>query len=226
MGMFKNAATISGSTGKASKSAPRKELPIEGLSDLAAINAMMTALEGLKASIETSVKAQAFNSFMSLTGVGVKPDSFTGIEKNATGSMELRKRGTNSALSTDEAAVLVSHGITPFKEVIAPELFGINPKYAGDEEIMLKVEQALSEVDDLPEDFIVKQEEKSKLVVSEANMTEAFAAKNKLSAEAYEALVRIVTTQAVKPKTSDSFEAIADRVKAMMTKDESEVEEA
>jgi hypothetical protein len=224
MALFSTAASIApAKTGKSAKPA-KKEIPIEGLFAYANIDAAIKALEGLKASFEPQVKGNAFKAFMAMEG-GVKPESFTGVEESATASMELRKRGTNSALKADEVILLQQHKINPLKEITCRELFAINPKYAADAELLGKVEQALADV--VPEDFIVKQDEISKMVVTDENVNEVFAAKTSLNKDVFESLVKVVTTQAVKAKlTQINFDNVMAEIAKLLKKDESAVEEA
>lgn len=224
MALFsKPAALAPAKTGKAAKPA-KKEIAIEGLQSLAQVDAAIKALEGLKASLEPKVKANAFTAFVNMAD-GTKPDSFTGLDGDASASMELRKRGTNSALKVDEVILLQRHGINPLKEVICPELFAINPKYAGDAALLGKVETALADI--VPEDFIVQQAEVSKQVVTEDNVGAVFAAKSKLTRDEFEALVKVVTTQAIKAKlTETNFDKIMADVAKLISADTTEIEEA
>lgn len=225
---FAKVASLAPAKSAAKAGATRKEIPIDGLEAYANIDAAIKALEGLKATFEPQVKGKAFAEFMTLAAANnTKPDSFTGVEGIATASMELRKRGTNSALKTEEHALMLKHGFAPTEEIITPELLAINPKYAADTKLLEKVEKALGKVTGLPEDFIVKQEQVSKMVVSEANVTEVFAARPKLAKDDFEAIVKIVTTQAVKPKLAETdFTAIMAKIAELLVPADSDVEEA
>lgn len=224
MGMFGNATAITpAKTGKAGKP-EKKQIPLEGLRNLAMIDAAIKALEGIRSTYDSQVKASAFTSFVTLTS-GARPDSFTGVDGDATCSAELRKRGTNSKLSDEEVALLQKHGITPLKEVTCRELFAINPKYAADSELLGQVEAALSAV--VPEDFIVKQDEISKMVVTDENMDAVFASKPRLARDEFEALVRVVSTQALKPKLNKTdLKAVMEQCAKLLAETDSEVEEA
>lgn len=223
MGMFKNAAKIEAKPTAAAK-ATKKEIPIEGLEAMANIDAAIKALEGLKASFEPKVKERALQAALLMSN-GRKPDSFVGVDGIATGSMEFRKRGTNSALKEEENALLAAHGILSAKETIAPELFAINPKYAADGDLLGKVEAALAAI--VPDDFIVKQEEKSKMVVSEANVEDVFKLQGKVKADEFESLVKVVITQAVKPKLAETnFDNVMAAIAKLLEKTDTEVEEA
>ena len=213
-------APVKAAKGKAEK----KQIPIDGLLAYAQIGAAIKALEALQASYEPEVKGAAFAQMMILAG-NSKPESFTGVDGIATGSMEFRKRGTNSALKDDEVSLLQEQGIYPHKEVICQELFAINPKYAGDALLLGKVEQALASV--VPEDFIVQQAEKSKMVVTDDNVDAVFAARPKLTTDVFTSLVKTVITQAVKPKLAETnFNNIMADIAKLIAKQETAVEEA
>lgn len=223
MAMFAN-ATILAPVKTAKGKAEKKQIPIDGLLAYAQIGAAIKALEALQASYEPQVKGTAFAEMLMLAG-NSKPESFTGVEGIATGSMEFRKRGTNSPLKEEEQALLQTHGINPHKEVLCQALFAINPKYAADGALLGKVEKALAKI--VPEDFIVQQAEKSKMVVTEANVDEVFAARPKLNRDEFEELVKVVITQAVKPKLAETnFDDIMAAIAGLIAKQETTVEEA
>lgn len=88
-----------------------------------------------------------------------------------------------------------------------------------------KVETALADI--VPEDFIVQQAEVSKQVVTEDNVGAVFAAKSKLTRDEFEALVKVVTTQAIKAKLAETnFEKIMADVAKLISADTTEIEEA
>lgn len=223
MAMFKKAAPIvvAPKAGKKEK----RQVQIEGLQSYAQIDAAIKALEALKGSFEPAVKGAAFAAMLAECG-SRSPESFTGVDGEATASMEFRKRGTNSALKDEEVALLQAHGITPHEEELCPELFAINPAYAADSALLEKVEAALTGI--VPEDFIVQQAKKSKMVVTEENMDAVFALRPKLTNDTeFTTLVKTVITQAVKPKLAKTdFDEIMAAVAKLCKKDESEVAEA
>lgn len=195
-GMFSTAKKIEAKpTAKAKKD--KLQVEVKGLADLAKLDALIKAATAMKATLETEIKLFGFETFMDMAG-GSRPSSFEGIDGVATASVELRKRGTNSALNEDEAAALQSVGIVPFKQIVTNGLFAINPKYAEDASLLGRVEKALTKI--VPEDFIVQQEEVSKLVVSDEILDEAFRT-GKSSA-----VLAIMTTMALKPKLSEAYD--------------------
>jgi hypothetical protein len=194
-GMFSTAKTLAAKpTAKAKKEKLQIEVP--GLADLAKLDALIKAATAMKATLETDIKTFGFDQFMEMAG-GTRPSSFEGTDGVATASVELRKRGTNSALNEEEAAVLERFGIEPFKQVVTNGLFAINPKYAEDASLLGKVEKALAKI--VPEDFIVQQQEVSKLVVSDEMLDGAFRAGKPAE------VLALMTTMALKPKLSEAY---------------------
>lgn len=207
-GMFSTAKTIAAKpTAKAKKEKLQIEVP--GLSDLAKLDALIKAATAMKATLKSDIKAFGFDQFMDMAG-GTRPSSFEGVDGVATASVELRKRGTNSALNDDEVAVLERFKIEPFKQVVTNGLFAINPKYAEDTALLGKVERALTKI--VPEDFIVQQAEVSKFVVSDEMLDDAFRAGKPAE------VLAIMTTMALKPKLSEAYsmEQLMDDAKAIM----------
>lgn len=115
--------------------------------------------------------------------------------------------------SADEAEELKKAGIPLETVEIQQELFGINPKYINNIEMMTKVETVLEQLG-LPSDFFFKQDQVKKEVVSDASVAAVFAligrSKDK-SADELAPLVGMVTTQAIKAKlvSTDMAKVIA-----------------
>jgi hypothetical protein len=177
----------------------KHEIAIAGIQNLAEIKAMMASLAAVAATLEGSIKDAGFNEFLAME-TQVRPESFKGVDGQASASVEMRKRGTNSALNADEVAVLENFGLTPFKQVVTVEMFGINPAFAADSKLMNKVSKALEKI--VPEGFIVVQAEESKMVVNDDLLEAAFKLEGDDRAEA----LRIVTTMALKPKLEASYD--------------------
>lgn len=198
MSIFKNAKVATAKPTAAAKKT-KQEISIVGIQQLAEIKAMMISLEAAAKTIEGEIKEAGFAEFLTMSG-SVRPESFKGIDGMATCSVEMRKRGTNSALNEDEIAVLEGLGLKPFTQVVTTEMFGINPIYAGNEILMGKVSKALEKI--VPEDFIVLQAGVSKKVVDDALCDAAFQMK---AGEDRATAVRMVTTMALKPKLNAEY---------------------
>lgn len=184
MDLFTNAKSL-----PVEKKASKKlEVKIPGLAKVAQIDAAIKALSALKELHESSVKETCFSSFASHSA---RPENFRGIDENASASVELRKRSSASALSEDEVKYLTEKNIPTEKKISAPSLFCVNPKYAGDLELLGKVSAALSSI--VPEDFFLIQQEKSSTIVTDKSIETAFAIGD------HEA-IRMTTLIALKPK--------------------------
>lgn len=199
MSLFAKATVISAkTTGKAKND--RKEIALAGIQTLAEIEAMLKSLEAAKATIASEIKSAGFAEFLDMETTTC-PESFKGIDGEATCSVEMRKRGTNSALNDDEVDVLEKLGLKPFKQIVTQQMFGINPVFAADEALMNKVSKALEKI--VPEGFIVLQEEASKMVVNDELLDAAF---KMCDPDARKAALEIVTTMALKPKLNAEYD--------------------
>lgn len=220
MTLFKKAAAIPAKAPAAKKT--KQEIALAGIQSLAEMKAMIASLEAASKTIEGQIKEDGFGEFLKMSG-SVRPESFKGVDGFASCSVEMRKRGTNSALNLDEVEALEKLGLKAFKQVVTTEMFGINPIYAGNEELMNKVSAALEAI--VPEDFIVLQEGVSKYVVDDALCDAAF----QMPAGADRAAaVRMVTTMALKPKLNADYpmDQLQANVCAYLAPEDTEVTES
>lgn len=210
MSMFKSAKAIETTPAKGKAADKKDQVSLPGLMQLAEIDALMKSLAGLKTTLEQEVKAEGFDHFFDVAQKTAKrPDNFRGVDGIATASIEMRKRSTASALSEEEQALFEKHNLPTQKVVSVQKLFGINPAFAGDDALLEKVSVALEGI--VPDNFIVVQEEKFKIVVGDETMDAAFT--NRAPREIIEA----ITVMAIKPKleTTDIAKIIND-VKGML----------
>ena len=192
MNLFNNAKPVDAPKTPAKK-ADKAEVHLDNLQQLAELDALIKALSAVKANLDASVKAEAFNHFFNEAQAHAKrPDSFRGVDGTASASIEMRKRSTASALSEAEVTMLENGDLKVEKVIATQKLFGINPNYASDNNLLAKVSAALDGI--VPADFIVVQEEKSKFVVGEATIEKAFAIK------APRGIIETLTVMAIKPK--------------------------
>ena len=208
-GMFAKAKQLDKPVTAAKKSA-KKELPVAQIQKVAEIKALMQTLAATLETLETEVKNEGFEMFLEMDTVG-RPESFRGTDGMASASVEMRKRGTNSALNEDECKTLRELGIEPFEQVVTRELYGINPIYAEDADLMGRVEKALENVKGLPSDFIVLQAGVTKFVVTDEMADAAYKSRNAVA-------VKICTTMALKPKLEAEYpmEKLFDNVKEIV----------
>lgn len=200
MSLFAKAQVIAAKpTGKAKTE--KQEIALAGILAISEIDAQIKALTAVRATLDSEIKEAGFGEFLAME-TKVRPESFKGIEGEATCSVEMRKRGTNSALNEDEVKVLEALGLTPFKQIITTQMFGINPIHAGNEALMEKVSKALEKI--VPEDFIVLQAEASKQVVNDELLEAAFALPH--GSDERKTALSLVTTMALKPKLNAEYD--------------------
>jgi hypothetical protein len=208
MALFANAKTIEAPK-KSTKTKDTLQHFVKGLSRFAAINAAIKSLTALAKVEETAVKNELTDRFIK-SGMerNTKPDNFEGLEGKATASCQLKIRSSASVLSEDEAALLKVHKV-PFTNVVKQqEAFLINPQYTLDMELLARVEAALAEID-LPEDFILRQEEISVNIVAPESIDTVMAMKDEKTVRA---LLPLVTTLSVAPKIKGDFWGIIDEI--------------
>lgn len=196
MSLFKNAEKIEAPAAKKGKKAEKPGVQMSGLQTLTEIDTLIKTLTALKGTYEEQVKKEAYDYFVEHAD-GKRPENFRGVEGNASASIELRKRSSASALSEAEVTLLKSHGIAAEKKIVTQQLFGINPKYASDDKLLDKVSKAISKF--VPEDFIVVQEEKSAMIVSDEAIEKVFTLKPAVLHD----IMGTVTTLAIKPKLEE-----------------------
>ena len=206
MSLFTKAQAQALPTAKKTAKSDKEEIHIEGLKQLAEVDALIKALTAVKVTLDASVKAEAFDHFFDTAQATAKrPDNFRGIDDYASASIELRKRSTASALSAEELEMFAKHKLAVEKVVSVQRLYGINPAYAANTTLLNKVSKAIAKI--VPDDFIVVQEEQFKHVVNDATIDTAF--KNKAPREIIEA----ITVMAIKPKLeTTNIAAILDNV--------------
>lgn len=207
MGLFAKAATIKAEPTKGRKS--KTEIrEMSGVERHAAIDAAIKALTALQEIEAAKIKAEAATIFVE-EGVKIqrKPDNFKATEGTATTSVELKKRSVASVLKDEEQVILKKHSIPFDREVTKAEAFLINPRYTNDMDLLAKVEEALADVD-LPEDFLMKQEEQTRAVVTDESLEAVF----KKTIEDAEMLLPLVSTLALKPKIDGDFWAKLDEL--------------
>lgn len=196
MSMFANAKTLK--TSAKAKKSDKEEIMIEGLEAVASLDAVIKSLTALKATMDADVKEAMLAHFVT-SGAALKrrPDNFRGIENNASASCELRARSSASKLSDSEIELLTTNNIPTEVVVDTVETFVINPEYLSDAKVMASIEKALKKVKDIPEDLFLKQEGKSKTIVSDGAMAALFSSgdNDKISD-----LLSVVSVLAIKPK--------------------------
>lgn len=212
--MFKTAPVIV--TKKTPAAKDKLEVAVPALDDYASVAALIAALEAVLESLEGEVKDTVRTEFVNQGQlIKKRPDNFRAISKQATASCELRKRSVRSVLSDAEVEELKSHNIPVAVNEVQKAYFVINPDYAGDDELLTKVSNALQKVKGLPTDFIQHIEGKTTFVADEKSIDAVFAAN--LDQHTAKSLMSMVTTLALKPVLRDNdltmaFESIKEMI--------------
>lgn len=216
MSRFAKAKAKAGTTSKKrTKKAAKPEYTINGLRDYAAVRDLKKALEGLETTLKADVHEQIVDNFVT-DGLRThsKPVNFNGLDVGATGSCQLRKRTSRSALRPAELETLAEHGIDVESGGVtesADTVFYINKNYEGDEELMDKVSNALDKAE-VPEDFLLCAP--SKFHTTDKALTQAF--DGATTSEDLETLLGICSTIATRVKYEGGIEAAFKAVKNMM----------
>ena len=174
MNIFAAAPTVK-ATKKATKSESRAQFAVDGLSELAAINAMLGTLEGLKATFEEQVKSAALKIYtVEAIRSASKPETFNLLDDQATGQYQLRKRSSVSVLTVEEVALLEALKIPTEEKEVKPEYFFFNPSLLEDQKLMVKISNALTKIKELDGVTIVMhQAAEVKTVVADGSIETA-----------------------------------------------------
>lgn len=198
---------------KTAKAKDKREVQIEGLANLAAVDALIKTLSAVKETLEAEVKAQAIEDFKEQVATYNKYENFRGVDDGASASCELRKRSTASALNEADIDLLNKFKVPFGKDIKVESCYRINPRYTGDSKLLENISKAISKVKDVPEDFIELQEGVEKNVVTEDTVN--VACKNPA---AFNALIGVIGTLAIKPKLDESNTVeILETVKALIS---------
>ncbi len=207
MSLFKNAQTVAATAPKGRK--PKaEEVTIKGVERYAALKAAMDSIEALMKVEEASIKAAMAKKFVEDgCNAKTKPTNFKATDGNATASCQIKIRSSASVLSVDEQKLCEDHKIPYEKRTITQEAFLINPKYTNDMALLAKVEEALGDVD-LPEDFLQKQEEVVKPIMSEEGLNAMFTTSVELATQ----LLPVCSTLAIRASIEGNFWPILDEL--------------
>lgn len=211
--MFDKAKTAGPKETKAKKGKQKREVALKDLSTLANIKSVISALEGLQATAEASVKNQMREEFIT-EGAAIKrrPENFKGIDTGASASCQIRKRSNRSVLTQDEIDLLEEHDISYETLEDIPETFIINPEHAKDEKLLVKISKALEKVPGLPDDFIQHQASKQRRVVTDDSIQEVFA-NPKVTDALFDVVAVLATRVKLESDPKDAFEAIMKTLK-------------
>lgn len=201
------------------KEAPKKKastkevVEMRHVEDVAVLDAAVTAILTVKDTYMADLKS-AMNDHFIDTAVSKKskPDSFTGVEGDATASCQLRLKSSRSILTDDEVALCEANGVHIETSEITPETFIFNPAYLGDAKLMAQIEAALAKIPGLPDDIIQHQAGKAIRISSDAAIEQAC----KLPREKCAVVLPILTTMAVSPKYEGDFATVMKKTATIM----------
>ncbi len=199
--LFETAEMVGTAKTKA-KTDKKHKIQIDGIEMLASIKIVEDSLKAVKTVIDGTAKNQMLEVFVE-EGFQLhrKPENFKAEEGEATASAELRKRSTASGLSEMEIALAKEHNIPVETIWDVADTAIINPAYAKDNALLLRVSASLEKVKDLPKDFIQIQKGNPKVVATEESVDAVFKLTSK---DLLRKLLSLVTTQAIKPKLNSS----------------------
>lgn len=169
-GMFAKAKEAAAPTVAAKGSKTVEMVPLPGLEDYATLDSLIENLTSIRDMIRKQIANECWNEF-SLKDHKKRPENYRAFEGMAEASIQLRKRGANSPLNPDEIVAFAAADIPVETVEVEKKVFYINPKYAGDESLIKKIEN----VKGLPEDFIEFQHGKTKTIVTEESIATVYA---------------------------------------------------
>lgn len=173
--MFQNAAKVAAPAAPKSKSKVKEQIKLAGVEALAMVYALTEALATVQGTLEGQVKSAASAIFAErIAATGTKPESFDAVEGIAAANVQFKKRASNQPLSPAAIELLAQYGIVGHIEVTTPKLYGINPIYGENANYASQIEMLINE-GKLPGDYIVLQDEVSKVVVTDEVLKTALA---------------------------------------------------
>ena len=210
---------------KAAKKEDKLVFTVEGVLPYSATCAAEKSIKALKGAQEGPLKDKILDIAITVAiQHKKKPDSFKVVEITADGNAEatatLTNKGSNVALTDEEAELLDAHNI-PYDvadEVVDTYIF--NPEHIKDPEIMKKVAAALSTVEGLPADIIQKQSAKKRIVTAKTvdSVCALVDRKGKANPSIIKALLQVVTTVSLRPKINGSEESALKIVETLVGK--------
>jgi hypothetical protein len=146
--VFASAAVINQPEEKKKKKDNKREVDLGTNLDIsAAIDALTTALNSIKETIDEEIKDKMTAEFVAEAHkTQRKPESFRGVSEKASASCEIRKRSTRSVLKPEEVDILRKYGLEiETKEIkpAVPEHYVINPKALEDVELVEEISSRL-----------------------------------------------------------------------------------
>lgn len=182
---------------KATKADDKEVVAIPGLRDYATVVDLKKNLEALEKTLRIDV-IKAMRDFFRRQSR--RPDSFRGVDGDATATCMLNKRATSSPLNEAEVQLLEKLDLPIGEELLVEERFVINPELMSDQKTLEKISAALSKIPGC-ENFILHQERQTKKVVTDATLEKVFEGK------LFDQAIDVVGVFAIKPSVKQSAES-------------------
>jgi hypothetical protein len=173
--LFDTAKVINAGITKTGKGKKATSVQITGLQDLVMLDGVRDAINVLINEKILEINAQVREIFI-VEGCAQKtrPANFSGVDGEATASMQLKKRSEASLLTPQQIAILKRAGIPLSVITDVRELFIINPDMADDQNILAAAHAALHDAPGVPRGFIMKQEGSQRTVVTDSSILALF----------------------------------------------------
>jgi hypothetical protein len=187
------------------KTAVKASYEIEGLDELASINALMNTLKGLKESKEASIKQQIVSTYSNIASLTHnRPANFKGEDNHSSADCQIKRRDMRIEITSDQQDILKALSadlITKLGEnVKTADQFYFNPEIMGNQVLMSKLSAAISPVIAKIPEFagvaVILHQAEAKIAISSDDAIEA--ACKLPSKEQIEQAIDILCTPAIK----------------------------
>jgi hypothetical protein len=146
-----------------------------GLRDYVAIvqgGKLLTAMQTL----EAIPLQEAMMAYFVAEGCRISqtPANYKGTDREASASLELRRKASNQPLSDEAVEALEHAGIPVYVNTIQPASFVLNPKYLAEDPAMVDQVGVMLKKAGFPLDLFLRQEEVSTRIVTDEMVTAIF----------------------------------------------------
>lgn len=180
-----------------------REIPMDDIANIAAIDRVISDLETAKAIVDERIRAAAKKRFLDegcaakarpTNFKGTETETIDGITVEHSAGIELRNSGKD--LGDEAKALAEQHSIPTFTKVVTHGTYIVNPEFAGNMDVMQIVVDALNDAianKGLPANILMLQEGTSKTVTTDETLPAIF----KLPRTTAELLLPVFSTLAV-----------------------------
>lgn len=192
-------ANVLKNVSKGQKKAAFPMISVAGLAQGLIIHSTVKAMAILKERSDRAIKAAARSKMIDM-GLKAKarPTAVTGFEDEARATVELKIKGANQALTSEEVEFLKAKNV-PVKTVTkTAETFVINPEYVLDAKLLKKVAKLLSADKSIPADLFLFQEGEEVSVPADEALDHVF--ETMTNKAEITAVLEVVSTMAIRYK--------------------------